>query len=293
VGPNDALYTDSTLALDADTGKLAWHFQHVRRDVWDLDWVFEQSLVDLTLDGKPRKLVVTGGKIALFDAVDRTTGQYVFSRDVGVQNLVTAIDPKTGVKTTNPAVEPEAGKAKLLCPGSGGARNWPTTAVDPTSRILYVPLVESCADYTYAPRSDAETAKGGIDMRFSSRLRPDSDGKFGRVQAIDLATGKVVWTDRRRAPVASSLLVTGGGLLFEGFLDRSFEAYDAATGKTLWRTRLNASPSASPITYSVGGKQYVAVVTGGGGAFDAGGRGLAPEIDSPAGGTTLVVFALP
>lgn len=293
-GPwNAGLYTDTTVALDADTGRLRWHYQHMNRDVWDLDWVFEQTLLTLTVGGQPRNLVVTGGKIAMFDAVDRATGQYVFTRDLGLQNLVKGVDPKTGEKITDPALEPEPGKAKLLCPGSSGARSWPTTAFNPATKILYVPMIEACADYTYAPRSDAETAKGGIDMRFAPRNMPDTDGRFGRVQAINLETGKVVWTDRQRFPVSSSLLATAGGLVFEGFLDRRFQAYDEATGKVLWRTRVNASPSSSPITYSVGGRQYVALVTGGGGAFDSAGRGLAPEIDSPAGGNTVVVFSLP
>jgi alcohol dehydrogenase (cytochrome c) len=290
---NDGLYTDSTVALDADTGKLKWHYQHVNRDVWDLDWVFEQTLVTLPVDGKPRKLVVTAGKIALFDAMDRATGQYLFSHDVGLQNLVVAIDPKTGRKTTNPAVEPEPGVAKFLCPGGSGARSWPTSAFNPRTKIIYLPMIESCSDYTWAPRSAAETAAGGIDMRFGVRPRPNSDGNMGRIEAINLETRKVVWTRRQRAPVASSMLATAGGLVFNGAIDRSFSAYDEATGKVLWQTRLNASPSSSPITYSVDGQQYIAIVSGGGGAFDAGGRGLAPEIDNPAGGTTVVVYRLP
>jgi alcohol dehydrogenase (cytochrome c) len=292
-GSNDALFTDSTLALDPDTGKLAWHFQHQNRDVWDLDWVFERTLISLPVSGKPQELVLTGGKTAMFDAVDRATGKYVFSKDLGLQNLVMSVDPKTGHKTTNPALEPEAGKAKLLCPGSSGARNWPTTAFNPTTKILYVPLIEDCADWTYAPRSKAETAAGGIDMRFTPHNMPGADGKFGRVEAINLVTKKVLWTRRQRAPVASSMLATAGGIVFNGSVDRRFSAYDEMTGKILWQTRLNASPSSSPVTYSVRGQQYVAVVTGGGGAFDAQGRGLNPEVDNPAGGTTVVVFKLP
>ena len=290
---NDGLYTDSTVALNPDTGKLVWYYQHVKRDVWDLDWVFEQSLISLAVDGKPRKLVVTGGKIALFDALDGATGQYVFSKDVGLQNLVTGIDPKTGEKTINPALEPEAGKAKLLCPSPSGARSWPATAFNPQTKILYVPMIESCSDYTYAPRSAAETAAGGSDFRFSMRVRPDADGNFGRLQAINLQTKQVLWTRRQRAPIASSMLATGGGLVFNGALDRRFSAYDEATGKVVWQTRLNASPSSSPVTYLIDGRQYIALVTGGGSAFDAGTRALTPEIDSPAGGTTVVVFELP
>jgi alcohol dehydrogenase (cytochrome c) len=288
----DALYTDSTLALDPDTGKLVWHSQHMKRDVWDLDWVFEQSLLTLPVNGKPAELVVTGGKAAIFDAMDRSTGKHVFSRDLGLQNIVTAIDPGTGEKTTNPALEPEPGKTKLLCPDANGARNWLTTAFDPASYILYVPLVEDCTDYSWTPRSAAQIAAGGDDIHFAVRPRPDGDGKFGRIEAINLATGKVLWIHRQRAPLVSSLLATGGGLVFVGALDRFFSAYDAATGKLLWQTQLNAAPNSSPVTYSVKGEQYVAVVAGGGFLSSASSR-LTPEIDNPAGGTTLWVFKLP
>ena len=130
-------------------------------------------------------------------------------------------------------------------------------------------------------------------MKFTPRNMPGADGNYGRLEAINLETKKVVWTRRQRAPVASSMLATAGGIVFNGSVDRAFSAYDAMTGRILWQTKLNASPSSSPVTYSVKGQQYVAVVTGGGGAFDAQGRGLNPEIDNPAGGTTVVVFKLP
>jgi alcohol dehydrogenase (cytochrome c) len=287
----DALYTDSTVALDPDTGKLVWHFQHMNRDIWDLDWVFEQSLITLPVNGKPADLVVTGGKTAIFDAMDRASGRYVFSRDLGLQNVVGSIDPVTGKENTNPDLEPVPGKTALLCPNSNGARNWPTTAFDPASYILYVPLVESCANYSWTPRSAADVAAGGNDIRFATRARPNSDGKFGRLEAINLATGKVVWTHRERAPLVSSLLATGGGLVFVASLDRSFTAYDAATGKQLWQTELNSVGNSSPVTYSVRGQQYVAVVAGGGGPISSG-SGLTPEIVNPTAGTTLWVFKL-
>jgi alcohol dehydrogenase (cytochrome c) len=124
------------------------------------------------------------------------------------------------------------------------------------------------------------------------RPRPDGDGKFGRIEAINLATGKVLWIHRQRAPLVSSMLATGGGLVFVGSLDRFFSAYNATTGKLLWQTQLNAPPNSSPVTYSVRGEQYVAVVAGSG-FLSAASETLTPEIDSPAGGTALWVFKLP
>ena len=294
VGKNDALYTDSTLALDADTGKLKWHFQHVRRDVWDLDWVFEQSLVDLDLGGKPRKLVITGGKIALFDAMDRATGKYVFSRDMGLQNLVLGVDPQTGEKRLNPALAPDAGKAKFMCPSPLGARNWPATSIDPATGVLYAPMVEFCTDYTYSPGTPAQTVAGGVDISFSGMLpRPDNDGKFSRLTAMDLKTGKVLWMRRQRAPLASAMLSTAGGVVFSGDRDRYFRALDSRTGQVLWETRLNATPNSFPVTFTAGGEQYVAVTAGGGSSWDGATAAAGSEIVNPAGGTALWVFKLP
>jgi alcohol dehydrogenase (cytochrome c) len=291
---SDALYTDSTVALDADTGKLAWYYQHMNRDVWDLDWAFEQSLVTLPVNGKPTKLLVTGGKMAIFDAVNRVDGGYVFSKDVGIQNLVASIDPKTGRKIINPALEPQAGRTDLICPTATGARSWPTTAFDPTSGYLYVPLLDNnCMDYSWVQRDATDIATGGQDMRLRARPKPGNDGNFGRIDAIDLKTRQVVWSQRQRAPIASSLLASAGGLLFAGARDRHLRAYDAANGTVLWQVVLNASPSSSPATYSVDGVQYLVVVAGGGGALDSGSRSLTPEIIDPPAGTTLWVFRLP
>ena len=289
----DGLYTNSTVALDPDTGKLAWHYQHFNRDVWDYDWTFERSLVELKVGGKTRKLSVTAGKLAIFDAVDRATGGYLFSRDLGLQTLVKTIDPTTGRKIIDPALEPEANKTVSMCPHGGGARNWLATSFDASTKILYVPLVESCMNFTWKPRSPADTAAGGSDLDWELKARPDSDGNIGRVEAINLETGKVVWTRRRRAPQASAILGTAGGVIFEGSRDRTFRASDSRTGKTLWSARLDAAPSSTPVTYSVGGQQYVAVVAGGGGAHDITWAALTPEIDSPAGSPSLWVFKLP
>jgi len=240
-----------------------------------------------------RSVLPAGGKSAIFDAVDRVGGRYEFSKDLGLQNLVASIDPKTGKKNIKPALEPPAGRTDLICPGATGARNWPATAIDPTSNTLYVPLLDNnCMDYGWTLRSADKIAAGGLDVRLGARPKPDNDGNFGRIEAIDLKTRKVVWSKRQRAPMASSLLASAGGLVFSGARDRRFRAFDAATGALLWQGVLNASPSSSPATYAVDGVQYVVVVAGGGGAFDAGSRSLTPEIIDPVAGTTLWVFKL-
>jgi alcohol dehydrogenase (cytochrome c) len=288
---NDGLYTDSTVALDPTSGKLVWYYQHMNRDVWDLDWAFDQVLITLPVHGKPTNLDVTGGKIMIFDAVNRANGKYAFSKDLGLQTLVSAIDPKTGKKIINPALEPEANVTKHFCPHSGGGRNWPATSYDPETTTLFVPLYESCQDFTWIPRDASQTAEGGSDMHFVLHPRPNSDGKIGRLEAVNLKTKKVAWIYRQRAAMSSSTLVTAGGLVFAGSRDRHFRAFDAQNGKILWQRTLGASLSSTPITYSAGGKQYVAVVAGNGGPVAW--PQLTPEIANPAGGTTLWVFELP
>ncbi|HWG77926.1 MAG TPA: PQQ-binding-like beta-propeller repeat protein [Steroidobacteraceae bacterium] len=290
---NDALYTDSTLALDPDTGKLVWYYQHMNRDVWDLDWAFEQSLITLPIDGRPTKLVVTGGKLAIFDAVNRADGKYAFSKDSGLQNLVVRIDPKTGAKIVNPAIAtPQPGRSDYICPSDHGGRDWIATSFDPTTDILYVPLLESCMNYRFVPRDPAQVGAGGVDIRYGANPPHGTDGKFGRIEAINLKTRQIVWTMRQRAPIESSMLASAGGLVFGGSHDRDFAAYDSANGKLLWHTTLNSAPSSSPVTYDAAGVQYVAVVAGGGSVLDSTGTTMTPEIDDPTGTTTLWVFKL-
>jgi len=269
---NDALYTDSTVALDPKTGRLVWHYQHFPGDVWDLDWAFEQMLVDLPVGSGTRKLVVTAGKIGVFDALERANGQYAFSHDMGLQNIVTAIDPRTGRKSIDYKLLPKPGGpgemfGNGVCPY---ARDEPATAYDPSTHIMYVPVLDdSCPD-----------------------PRHEFDGRFGRLEAFDLVSGKRVWMQRHRAPEISSVLVTGGGVVFDGSLDRNFRASDAASGQVLWQVRLNNAPKAAPITYTSSGRQYVAVVTGG--EFENLPRpSMIPESVSPDSATTLWVFALP
>jgi len=289
---NDALYTDTTLAFDPDTGKLVWHFQHMPNDQWDLDWAFERQLINLPVKGETKRVVVTAGKEALYDVLDAATGKYDFSMDLGIQNVVTSIDPVTGAKTINHAVVVGDGETKTVCPHAGGAKSWIPASVNPETKILYVPLVESCMDLI--PVAPGE--RGGLSsgVRFTIRPRLDSDGKYGRFEAINLETRKVVWTDRQRAPQTTGALATAGGIVFDGSLDRYIRAYDASNGKVLWETRLNDVPSSCPITYSVNGKQYVAVVVGNGGAHAATWPPLVPEIKNPpGGGAELWVFELP
>ena len=289
---NDGLYTDTTLAFNPDTGKLIWHFQHTPNDQWDLDWAFERQLIDLPVNGTNRRVVLTSGKEAFYDALDAATGQYLFSVDLGLQNVIASVDPKTGAKTINPRIIPGDGETKTVCPHAGGAKSWLPGSYNTATRMLYVPLVESCMDLI--PVKEGE--RGGLSsgLRFTIRPRLDGDGNYGRIAAVNLETKQIVWTSRQHAPQTSGTLDTAGGIIFAGALDRYIKAYDDSNGKVLWQTRLNDVPSSCPISYSVNGKQYVAVVVGNGGAQASTWPPLVPDIQNPPGGSaTIWVFELP
>ncbi len=296
VGPpgtnNDGLYLDATLALNPDTGELAWHFQHQANGQWDLDWAFERQVAELPVDGEPTSVVVTIGKQAIFDFVDAATGRYVSSLDLGLQTGITAIDPVTGRKTQDPLLIPGDGETKRLCPHVGGGRSWAPTAYDPRTHIAYVPIIEACMDLV--PVGEGERGSLTTGVRWTVRPRPESDGQYGRLEAVNLATGETAWIARQRAPQTTGALATGGGLVFAGSLDRRISAYDSATGDRLWATRLSEVPNAPPITYAVDGQQYVAVIVGSGGYLTRAYSVLAPEIRNPPDpGAALWVFAQP
>jgi alcohol dehydrogenase (cytochrome c) len=288
---NHALYTDSTVALEATTGKLAWFYQHQPNDQWNLDWAFERQIVHIPIDGKMRKLVITAGKSAIYDALDAESGQYVFSFDLGLQNFVTSIDPLTGVKTVDPKLIPGAGEPITVCPHQAGGRNWLPGSYNPETHILYVPLVEACM--SMLPIQKGEVGNLTTGVRWTVRPMPGSDGRYGRLQAINMWTRRTIWTERQRAPQTTGLLATAGGILFAGALNRWFTAYDANTGSTLWKIRLSDVPNSVPITYLVGDKQYVAIVVGPGLGQAVSFRPLVPEIILPsAKSSSLWVFEL-
>jgi alcohol dehydrogenase (cytochrome c) len=285
---NDGLYLDSTLAIDPDTGRVAWYFQHLPDDQWDFDWVFEQQILDLPVNGQSRKLIVTAGKEAVYDAVDAKTGKYAFSFDLGVQNLITSIDPKTGAKKVDSARVPGSGKTVSVCPHAGGAKNWIPGSYNPTTKILYVPVNESCMDLI--PVGPGERGALSTGVRWAIKPGMNSDGKVGRLQAINLETRKPVWTERQRAAQTSGVLATAGGLVFAGAVDRWFKAYDDATGKTLWKVQLSAVPNSVPITYQVGDKQYIAVIVSDAGLIASTFLPLSPEIAAQRASTGASIF---
>ncbi len=256
---SDALYTDSTIALNPDTGKLVWHYQHLANDQWDLDWAFERQVTTIRSDGRSLKVVMTVGKMDIVDVLDAANGVYLFSIDAGTQNIITAIDPVTGAKTIDPDRIPDRARPTMICPGVSGARSWPPTSFSKGTGLLYVPVTEWCMQMGEKGYS---LLSSGVGLTGADHPDAAADGMMGRLQAMDVAGRKLAWNHDLDAPISTSVLATAGGLVFVGDLDPALKAFDDRDGKLLWRTPLNGLPSSSIVTYSVGSTQYVAVVVG-------------------------------
>ena len=290
---NNALYADSTLALDPETGKLKWHFQHLANDTWDLDYAYERVLVDLPVNGKTRKALVTVGKLGIIEVLDRTNGEWLWHKETVYQNVVTGVDPKTGEKTINQEAVPHIGKTTVNCPADPGGRGWPATSYSPKTHMLYLPLNEYCSDTTPLPVEAGQLYMGGGRAIYARKPIPNSDGNIGRVDAVSLDSQKQAWSVRTRAPQTGAVLATAGGIVFSGSWDRYIRAFDDQSGKLLWQVRTSNAVNSFPITYSVNGKQYVAVSVGNGSSHAKSLATLTPEIRNPDGGSALWVFALP
>jgi alcohol dehydrogenase (cytochrome c) len=261
------LYMNSTLALNPDTGKLVWHYQHIGADPYDQDYAFERIVVPVNFQGQRRKAVITVGKPGIFEALDAATGQFLFASDPGAQNVATAIDPVTGVKTLLPEPLPPG---VTRCPSNMGARNFPAGSYSPTTNRYYLPIIDTCM------------------------------GKMGetpaRFLAFDLQTMEFAWDIRTRVAQSSATLTTAGGLVFSATPDRYFRAFDDRDGKILWESpRLNDIPNAFPITYMVDGKQYIAMPVGSPGLQGNAALRPAPELALMRGASSsmLWVWQLP
>lgn len=289
---NEALYTDTTLAINPDTGELVWYHQWLPNDTWDLDYAYEQMLIDQEVDGKMRKLLVTVGKLGIIEAIDRTNGEWLWAKETVYQNVVSSIDPKTGKKTINQNSVPHIGEETVNCPADPGARSWAATAYSPDTQTLYMPMQEFCSDTIPNPLEAGEVYAGGGAATFSRRLAPNRENA-GLVEAVRLTDQEQLWRHSMRAANGgSAALATGGGLVFTGNLNREIMAFDDATGEILWETRLNNVPNGFPITYTAGGKQYIAVPVGNGSGPARAFSVLTPEIVNPEGGSMLWVFTV-
>ncbi len=300
---NKHLYHNCTLALNADTGKIVWYYQHIV-DNWDLDHPFERILVDTAVAPnsrdvmwmnpkiKPgeRRKVITGipGKTGVVYTLDRQTGEFLWARPTVRQNVIKTINPATGEVTVNEeALFSRINQTVVVCPGSTGGKNWPAGAYSPQTNMMYFPLQNLCQSATTTTDQRDPSKVYGLTM--VQQLPPGVD-KVGTVYAISVETGQTVWKYEQRAGTLS-LVATGGGLVFGGDDNGRFRAFDDKTGKVLWETNLGSPVSGFPISFAVGGKQFVAVSTGTS-LVASSALSLTPEL-KPGNVAAIFVFALP
>lgn len=264
-GDGHVLGTNTTYALDADTGEVRWSYQHLPRDNWDLDSPFERLIIETEVDGEMRKLIVTTpGKSGVTFGLDAETGEFVWVEETVYQNVFSGVDPETGLVLDPPAetIFTEFGQQIMFCPAIGGGRLWQATAYSPDTNLFYLPAANVCQ--TSAPREFELVDTGeaiGLFQSFGSQLAPGAEN-VGSLHAMNAGTGDHAFDIQQGPRFTSSILATGGGLLFVGDADRYVHAINDETGETIWRQRLHAPIGGSPVTYEVDGVQYLVIAAG-------------------------------
>lgn len=305
-GDGDVLYTNSTIALDAETGEIVWYFQHAPNEEWDLDHPFARLVVETVVSpdadavewvnpdvvaGETRK-VITGipGKTGIIWTHDAATGEFLWAKSTNFQNVMVDVDIENRRGVLNEEIkQPDIGEEIFVCPHLLGGTNWQVGAYSPSTNALYSPTNNTCMTYALNPVQPTIGAHHG-SARATRVHVPNSDELVGLLTATDVATGAMKWQVRQRAGFGGSVLTTGGGLVFVTDDARRFRAFDAETGDVLWEQILNSSAGGFPVTYMVDGEQYVAISAGGGGATTY--RSITPEIRQPSGGNMLFVFKI-
>ena len=249
--PGANLFTASIVALDADTGKMAWYFQSSPRDTHDWDSTQTPVLIDGEIDGRPRKLLAQAARNGHFFLLDRTNGKAIVSSEFVKTNWSLGYDAK-GQPIPNPKKEPQI-DGTLVSPDQGGATNWPPPSFSPATGLFYVSAARAFSVYYIYDPSDNPQGWGGTDRGGWSE---------SMIQAIDYRTGKVRWTHKWEGGARSGLLSTAGNVLFGGGPSQDLVALNATTGDALWHARLGSPVTNGPISYELDGRQYVVVGAG-------------------------------
>jgi alcohol dehydrogenase (cytochrome c) len=299
--PGDNLYTDSTLALDADSGRIKSYHQYTPHDSWDWDEVSAPLLIDTEVDGKLVKTATHAGRNGYLWILDRNHDQlrFLHAFPFSNNNVFESIDSKTGRPVVDESKRPGAQQSAGFCPSIGGGKDWPPEAWSPQTKLLYVPANNNICGFLpkgEVPSPDARGFYVGYETEAifgSVRTGLGSVDHLGELQAWDLNTGKRVWQHNFTTILWAPLLVTGGDVVFAGGTpDRLFRAFDARTGEQLWSFPAPSGVIGIPTSFEVDGEQYIAVTSGWG--LDA--QGVQNGIDKiqgtktivPKGGTILV-----
>ncbi|MGH7078028.1 MAG: PQQ-dependent dehydrogenase, methanol/ethanol family [Acetobacteraceae bacterium] len=261
------LWTDSLLALNPDTGAIKWGFQYTPNGAWDYDGMGAPILATAPVDGTEQKVAVEANRNGFLYVIDRTDGKFLYAVPMIPDiNWASGLDPKTGEPTVNPGMKPaKAGETTgLIIPGLEGGTNWGPPAYSPTLGYVFTNVNDWGMTLTVLPKSEYPYKPGNVYMGEDYQMY--RTGKYiGHTKAFDLKTGKFVWDVPTTLPLYSGLLATAGDLVFTGDEDGDLIAISATSGKVLWRFQTGSGINASPMTYEVGGHQYVAVLSGLGG----------------------------
>jgi alcohol dehydrogenase (cytochrome c) len=262
--PGDNKWTAGIFARDADTGQARWFYQTAPHDVHDWDGINELILLDITWQGKPRKVLVQPGRTGFVYMLDRQTGELLSANAYAYVNAVTGIDMKTGRPQYNADKLPRLGEVvRDICPTAPGAKDWNPSAFSSQTGLIYIPHNNLCMDWESEETSYiAGTPYVGAEVR----MTPGPGGNMGEMTAWDVVAGRAAWTIKERFPLWSAALATAGGLVFYGNMEGWFKAVDARTGQLLWQFQTGSGIIGQPTTYrGPDGRQYVAVLSGVGG----------------------------
>jgi len=276
-GEGDNLYLSSIVAIRPDTGEYVWHYQTTPGETWDYTATQHIVLAEMEIDGEERQVLMQAPKNGFFYVIDRETGEFISAEPYVAVNWAEGIDPETGRPIENPETRiDKTGKPALVTPGALGGHNWHPMAYHPGENLVYIPAFE--ASMMYAPQADwkPDRARGfnvGFDLG-AGDLPPDMGVRRevagtlrGMLVAWDPVAQEPRWMVEHPGPWNGGVLATGGGLVFQGTAGSEFNAYDAASGEELWSFDAQTGVVAPPITYTVDGEQYVAVLAGWGGAY--------------------------
>ena len=296
----DNLFLASIVALNPDDGSYVWHFQQNPAETWDYTATQQMALVDLEIAGKLRKVILQAPKNGFFYVIDRETGEFLSAKNYAPVNWATHIDPQTGIPVETPwARYYETGKAVHIIPGIQGAHDWQSMSYSPLTKLTYIPVhhygmvhkaitAEQSARHVYTAGFDHLQMRIPDDKETVDALRKQHTGEL---LAWDPLRQKPVWSVDYDHPWNGGVLSTAGNLVFQGTANAEFVAYAADSGKKLWSYPTQSSTVAAPMTYSVDGEQYVAIMTGWGGSFSQGLGGVMPA-KGKVGAGQLLVFKL-